>query len=134
MESESTGKRETVMTDKELKKLRRVELLELLLDQAIEMERLQKQLEQAQEALACRQLQMKEAGSMADAARRLNDIFSSADRAAQDYLESIRAMQEREQELLKQTEEKCRAMEEETRIKCEALLAEASGRAGEHNL
>ena len=122
------------MTDKELKKLRRVELLELLLDQAIEMERLQKQLEQAHEALACRQLQMKEAGSMADAALRLNDIFSSADRAAQDYLESIRAMQEREQELLKQTEEKCRAMEEETRIKCEALLAEASGRAGEHNL
>lgn len=122
------------MTDKELKKLRRVELLELLLDQAIEMERLQKQLEQAQEVLACRQLQMKEAGSMADAALRLNDIFSSADRAAQDYLDSIRAMQEREQELLKQTEEKCRAMEEETRIKCEALLAEASGRAGEHNL
>ena len=122
------------MTDKELKKLRRVELLELLLDQAIEMERLQKQLEQAQEALSCRQLQMKEAGSMADAALRLNDIFSSADRAAQDYLDSIRAMQEREQELLKQTEEKCRAMEEETRIKCEALLAEASGRAGEHNL
>ena len=122
------------MTDKELKKLRRVELLELLLDQAIEMERLQKQLEQAQEALACRQLQMKEAGSMADAALRLNDIFSSADRAAQDYLDSIRAMQEREQELLKQTEVKCRAMEEETRIKCEALLAEASGRAGEHNL
>ena len=122
------------MTDKELKKLRRVELLELLLDQAIEMERLQKQLEQAQEALACRQLQMKEAGSMADAALRLNDIFSSADRAAQDYLDSIRAMQEREQELLKQTEEKCRAMEEETRIKCEALLADASARAGEHNL
>ena len=122
------------MTDKELKKLRRVELLELLLDQAIEMERLQKQLEQAQEVLACRQLQMKEAGSMADAALRLNDIFSSADRAAQDYLDSIRAMQEREQELLKQTEEKCRAMEEETRIKCEALLADASARAGEHNL
>lgn len=122
------------MTDKELKKLRRVELLELLLDQAIEMERLQKQLEQAQEALACRQLQMKEAGSMADAALRLNDIFSSADRAAQDYLDSIRAMQEREQELLKQTEEKCRAMEEETHIKCEALLADASARAGEHNL
>lgn len=122
------------MTDKELKKLRRVELLELLLDQAMEMENLQKQLKEAQNALACRELQLKEAGSIADAALRLNDIFTSADQAAQDYLNGVRAMQEREQELLRQTEEKCRAMEEQTRIKCEAMLAETNGKTGEHSV
>ena len=40
------------MTDKELRKLRRVELLELLVDQAAEMEELRRQLDQANEALA----------------------------------------------------------------------------------
>lgn len=122
------------MTDKELKKLRRVELLELLLDQAMEMENLQKQLKEAQNALACRELQLKEAGSIADAALRLNDIFTSADQAAQDYLNGVRAMQEQEQELLRRTEEKCRAMEEQTRIKCEAMLAETNGKTGEHSV
>ena len=82
------------MTDKELRKLRRVELLELLVDQAAEMEDLRRQLEEAREALAERELHIKESGSMAEAALRLNGVFEAADQAAQQYLRSIEALKE----------------------------------------
>ena len=113
------------MTDKELKKLRRIELLELLVDQASEMEALQKKLEETQEALASREFRLKEAGSIAQAALEVNNVFASAQQAAQDYLNNLRGMEEEQKSLLEQTREKCRVMEEETRIKCEALLNEA---------
>jgi len=99
------------MTDKELKKLRRVELLELLVDQAAEMEALKKELEETKAALESREFRLKEAGSIAQAAMEVNEVFAAAQRAAQDYLDNIRRMEAEQAALLEQTREKCRAME-----------------------
>ena len=77
------------MTDKELRKLRRVELLELLVDQAAEMEELRRQLDQANQALAERELHLKEAGSIAEAALRLNGVFEAAQKAAEQYQQNV---------------------------------------------
>lgn len=80
------------MTDKELKRLSRAELLELLLTQMEENEKLRKQLRKAQAALRDRRIEIENVGSMAEAALRLTCIFEDADRAARLYLENIQRM------------------------------------------
>ncbi len=82
------------MTDKELKRLNRSELLEMLIAQIEENQKLKRHLAQAQEALQNRQISLESAGSIAEAALRLNGVFEAADRAAQQYLDSVRAMAE----------------------------------------
>lgn len=95
------------MTDKEMKKLSRAELLELLLMQTKETERLQKRLDRAEEELTQRQLKLQNAGSLAQAVLEVNGVMESAQAAANQYLENIARM------------------EMETKLRCEALLAEA---------
>lgn len=95
------------MTDKELKKLKRMELLELLVDQAAEMDSLKKQLEETKAALESREFRLKETGSIAQAALEINEVFAAAQRAAQDYLDNIRRMEEEQAALLEQTRKNC---------------------------
>ena len=78
------------MTDKELHRLSRKELLEMLLAQIQENEKLKEELRRAQRQLSDRRLLQENAGSMAEAAMRLNAVFEAADRAAQQYLETVR--------------------------------------------
>lgn len=78
------------MTDKELKRLSRAELLELLLAQVEKNEELERRLKKAQSALEDRRINIEQAGTMAEAALRLNGIFEAADQAARQYLENIR--------------------------------------------
>ena len=80
------------MTDRELKKLRRVDLLEILVEQSREIERLRTELEEAQEKLESRALVMEKAGSIAEAALQINKIFEAADAAAKQYLENVMEM------------------------------------------
>ncbi len=77
------------MTDQELKKLRKSDLLELLLAQSKEMERLKRELREANKKLADRAIQIEQAGSIAEAALQLSGIFEAAQKAADDYLYNI---------------------------------------------
>lgn len=78
------------MTDRELRRLSRAELLELLLAQTEENRKLKNQLRAAQEALSDRRIAIDQAGTMAEAAMKLNGVFEAADQAARQYLENIR--------------------------------------------
>lgn len=78
------------MTDKELKRLSRVELLEMLIALTEENEELKARLEQAQADLADRKIAISQAGTLAEAALRLNGVFEAADQAARQYLDNIR--------------------------------------------
>lgn len=82
------------MTNRELKKLSRVELLELLLEESRENERLRAQLEEANEKLHSRRIEMEDAGSIAEAALKLNGVFEAAQQAAEQYLENVRRLSE----------------------------------------
>ena len=108
------------MTDKELRKLNRAELLELLVDQAAEMDELREQLEEARRALEERNTLMKKAGSMAEAALGINGVFEAADRAARDYLDNAMAQRDA---LLFQTQAECRQMRAKTQAECDRLRA-----------
>lgn len=106
------------MTEKELRKLNRAELLELLLELSRENEALQAQLKQTEAALSDRRLQMEEAGSIAEAALRLNGIFEAAQKAADQYLSSVSERTARQEEI-------CIRMEAETKRKCDEMVERA---------
>lgn len=99
------------MTEKELKKLNRAELLELLLIQTKETERLRRKLAQAESMLSERNLRIQNAGSLAQAVVELNGVMEAAQAAAQQYLDNIAEM------------------EAQTKVKCEKILAAARAEA-----
>ena len=78
------------MTDKELRRLSRKELLEMLIDQSKEMERLQAALRTSEMKAKNREITIQTAGSIAEAALALNGIFEAAQAVADQYLLSIR--------------------------------------------
>lgn len=80
------------MTSQELKKLSRADLLELLLEERKENERLRSQLKMAYKGLMDRKIQIKKVGSIAEAALQLNDVFEAAQAAADQYLENVRRL------------------------------------------
>ncbi|HEL1586959.1 TPA: DNA repair protein [Streptococcus suis] len=77
------------MADKELKKLKRLELLEILLAQSKEIERLTERVAELEKALADRQIVYSSAGTLAEAALGVTAIFEEAQKAANLYLENI---------------------------------------------
>ena len=132
------------MTDRELKKLSRTELLELLLEQSRENECLRVQVKKAEQALSDRAIIINNAGSIAEAALSLNGVFEAAQKAAVQYLENVQRLSGDQQSickkmeeearqkadtLLSQTEQNCRQMESETKAKCEQMTAEAREKA-----
>lgn len=132
------------MTDKELRKLNRRELLEILLEQSREIDRLRTRLEQAERQISDRQIVLDEAGSIAEASLQLNGVFKAAQQAADQYLESIGTLSRRQEEVCKKletdsrrkadellsgTQAMCEAMEIETREKCAKMTQEAQEKA-----
>ena len=118
----NTKERPFDMTDQELKKLSRNDLLELLLDQAKEIQRLQTELEEANQKLADRRIKLDKAGSIAEAALQINDVFNAAQEACAQYMYNITELSQRQEAI-------CAKMEEETQKKCEKMLTDAQQRA-----
>ena len=124
------------MTEKELHKLRREDLLDMLIRQSEDYARLTDELTKAKEELAKRALAMENAGTLADAAFELNGVYHAADDACSQYVESMRQMHEQQlkiqEECLRQkvqSEEYCRRMEETTREQCRVMLETARAEA-----
>lgn len=129
-----TGKKGCDMASKELRKLKRRELLKMLLVQCQETERLQQELKEITnthetmmdsyerlkdklnvkderlnqkdvkirelqntiaEMKASREIELEEAGSIAEAALRLNGVFEAAQKAAEQYLINVRSLSEK---------------------------------------
>jgi len=77
---------------KDLKKLNRKQLLELLLEQTKRVEELEELLRIAQDKMNERILAETEAGSIAEAALRLNGVFEAAQAAADQYVANVKRM------------------------------------------
>ena len=94
---------EKTMTDKELSKLRRDDLLQILINQQKQIDELNAQLLQSKEALANRDIAIQESGTLAEAALKLNGVFDTAQRAAEEY---VKQMQRRADELVAEAEKR----------------------------
>lgn len=106
------------MTDRELKRLSRSELLEMLLAQVKENKKLKIQLNEMQAQLDNRQIMIDKTGSIAQASLQLNGVFEAAQNAAAQYLENIRRLSGKGEDI-------CRRMEEDAKKKADAIRAEA---------
>ena len=106
------------MTYKELKRLSRSELLEMLIAQMKENEALQSRLELAEAQLNDRQIAVEKAGTLAEASLSLNGVFEAAEAAAQQYLENIERMSGQQETI-------CRDMQAEAEAKAAEIVREA---------
>lgn len=82
------------MTDKQLRKLSRRELLEMLVIQTRKVEALEKQLEETNRKLEDKMIVIENSGSLAEAVMKLNGVFEAAQNAAQQYLDNVRNLQQ----------------------------------------
>lgn len=78
------------MTDKELKKLSRKELLEMLVIQTRRTEQLEKRVSELEERLSDKTIKIENVGSLAEASLKLSGVFEAAQQAAELYLENIK--------------------------------------------
>ncbi len=78
------------MTENELKKLNRAELLELLLEQERENNRLRLEIRDLKRKLEDRDIKLVESGNIAEAAIRIHNVFEAAQAAADTYLLNIK--------------------------------------------
>jgi hypothetical protein len=93
------------MTEKELHKLSRSELLEMLVEQTKKVEILESRLKIAQDELNDRVIRMEKAGNIANAALQLNKVFEAAQAAGDQYILGLKNLYEKENNL-------CQLMEE----------------------
>ena len=117
------------MTERDLRKLSRIELLELLVEQGKETEALREQVRTLQEELSNRQMDIMESGNIAEAALKLNNVFEAAQNAAQQYVDNVKSLSERQEaicsEIEQRTKEKCDALYKETKRKCYQMEIDA---------
>lgn len=113
------------MTEKELKKLSRTDLLEMLLALSKENEILSDKVTRLQAALDDRIVRIENSGSLAEAILMVNGMFEATQAACDQYTHNIR-QRHQEQELI------CQRMEEEAREHCRILIEEAQMKADEY--
>lgn len=84
------------MTDKEFKRLSRVDLIDIIYELQRQKEAAEAQADQLRQRLEEKEIRIAKAGSIAEAALQINGIFEAAQAAADQYLASVRANAERE--------------------------------------
>ena len=105
------------MIKKELKKLSRRELVDILYQMKKNEQQQQEEIASLQEALQDRRIRLSMAGSISEAAASITNLFSTAQSTADLYLSEITSMRE-------ETEKECAKMLEEAEEKVEKILAE----------
>lgn len=80
------------MREKELRRVGRAELLELLLAQREENDRLQQRVEELEGELHSREIMIENAGTIAEASFQLNGVLDAASNAAVQYIENIKRL------------------------------------------
>ena len=97
-------------------------MIELLIKESEKNERLEAQLNDAVTALSSREIKIDKAGSIAEAALAVSDVFAAAEAAGAQYLENIRRLSE-------ETERSCAEREAESAQRAGMIVAEAISRA-----
>ena len=106
------------MTDKEFKQLSRSQLIEIIYQLQLQIEDLIAQNQSLEKALADKRLRIQNAGNLAEAALEINDCFRSAQNAAEQYLNEIKAIRE-------ETEAERQRILAQAQAEAEAIIAGA---------
>lgn len=106
------------MTDKEFKRLSRSQLIDIIYQLQLQIDKLTEQNQKLKQELADKRLRLRNAGNIADAALEINDCFRSAQNAAEQYLNEIKAIRE-------ETEADSQRILAQAQAAAEAIIANA---------
>ena len=114
------------MTDKEFKHLSRSQLVEIIYRLQLQIDELNEQKQVLEVALADKRLRISNTGNLAEAALEINDCFRSAQNAAEQYLNEIKAIRE-------ETEAERQRILSQARAEAEAIIAGAKKIQGDYD-
>lgn len=118
------------MTEKELKKLSRRDLLYMLVSQGKELQKLKADYEKAQAALQDRSIGLEKAGSIAQASLQVNGVFEAAEAACRQYTENIeRISRQQAEQIIKEAQKESEALRKDTEAQCAEMLKTARNEA-----
>mgnify|MGYP004481331615 CR=1 FL=1 len=107
------------MDKKSLKRIKRKELLEIMLEQAKRIKELEDKLALTTKELENKKITINESGSIAEASLKLNNIFTDAQSAIDQYLDNVKDnCQKMEEEIRKKALEDREKLIEDTLAKC----------------
>ena len=119
------------MTDKELRKLSRMELIDIIYEAQKRYEDCARENQKLKTELEERNLKIASAGSIAEAALSVNRIFESAQAAADQYLFSLQSASEDAQSKIMAAEEEHRQILAQAEQEASGILADAQKKAQE---
>ncbi len=114
------------MTDKEFKRLRRSDLIEILYEYQKREKALNEEIASLKAELESRDLKIRNAGSIAEAVVKLNELFETAQKTADEYVEQVKRNAEREIKEAASAAEQQTAQTEQSAPAPEAPAAENS--------
>ena len=82
------------MTDKEFKRLSRAQLIEIIYQLQLELDKVNAEKRELANELADKRIRLQSVGNIAEAALEINNCFRSAQNAAEQYLNEIKAIRE----------------------------------------
>ena len=106
------------MTDKEFKRLTRPQLIEIIYQLQLQVDELSLKNQSLEAELADRRLRVEKAGNIAYAALEINDCFRNAQKAADQFLDEIKALRE-------DTQAQRQKILEEARAEAQSILDNA---------
>ena len=114
------------MTDKEFKRLSRAQLIEIIYQLQLQIDKLNEEKQALENELEDKRLRLQSAGNIAEAALEINDCFRSAQNAAEQYLNEIKAIRE-------ETDTERQRILEEAKAEAEAIVAGAKNTQGDYD-
>ena len=107
------------MTDKEFKRLSRAQLIDIIYQLQLQIDKLNEEKQELENELADKRLRLSNAGNIAEAALEINDCFRSAQSAAEQYLNEIKAIRE-------ETETERQRILKQARAEASEIISEAA--------
>ena len=106
------------MTDKEFKRLSRAQLIDIIYQLQLLNDKVNEEKQELERELADKRLRLNNAGNIAEAALEINNSFSSAQNAAEQYLNEIKTIRE-------ETEAERQRILAEAKAKAQAIVEDA---------
>lgn len=133
------------MTDRELQRLSRQDLMQILYEQSKEIGELQDQVDVLEDALQDKELKIEQAGSIAEAALELNGVFEAAENACRQYVDNIKRRSRQGQDttqdgqesgeaaaIVEEARKRAAKLEQDTKIRCDRMIADAKAQSQEY--
>ena len=114
------------MTDKEFKRLSRAQLIEIIYRLQLELDKVNDEKQLLESELKDKRLRLSNAGNIADAALEISDCFRSAQNAAEQYLNEIKAIRE-------ETDTERQRILKEAKAEAKAIIAGAKKTQGDYD-